>query len=151
MAKGLSGWQRLWVVVTILYLLPVAFFTATDFWPKEQAYADTRLHKSIDAVGEYMESSTPGYSYEGSYTVRDKYYKDLSDEQIIERLHTKFKDKVDLSDIDAEYLHKVTNLPTERVHVLGYALLWWLGPAIGLYALGAAVGWVFRGFRGERA
>lgn len=151
MAKGLGGWQRLWVVATMLYLIPVAFFTTTGYWPDEKTYADTRLRKSIDATGKYMESITPGYLYEGSYTVREKYYKDLSDEQIIERLHTKFKDKVDLSEIDAEYQHRVNKLPEERLHVVGCALLWWLGPAVALYVLGAAIGWIFRGFRGERA
>jgi hypothetical protein len=150
MLKKLNGWQRLWVVVLFVYLVPVALLTI-DALPKASVYARTRLHESIDAAGKYMESVTPGYTYEGSYVVRDRYYKDLSDEQIIERLHTKFKDKINLAAIDDAYDAKLADLNFERAKVVGYALLWWLIPGVLLYALGSAIAWVAQGFRGESA
>ena len=129
-----------------MYLVPVAFF-ALEALPKVGQYLSERVHASIDVVGKYMESSTPGYSYGGSYTVRQKYYSDLTDEQIIERVHTKFEDKVDLAKIDSEYAKKLSRLGTERAKIAGYAFIAWVGPLLVVYAMGAAIGWVIRGFR----
>jgi hypothetical protein len=149
MNKHLNGWQRLWVVLVVLYLVPVVLINI-DALPTASDYARTRLHDSIDLAGKHMESTTPGYTFEGSYTVREKYYADLTDEQIIERLHTKFKDKVDFTKIESEYHRKISGLGTEQAKTVGYAILWWLLPSALLYLFGVAVAWVIRGFRGER-
>ncbi len=71
-----------------------------------------------------MESTTPGYTFEGSHTVRQKYYAELTDEQIIERLHTKFKDKIDFTKVESEYRRKIDGLVTEQAKTVGYAVLW---------------------------
>ena len=112
-------------------------------------YAWKGIHDSRGAVGRYMETTTAGYTFEGAYAVRQKYYGDLSDEEIIDRLNTKFKGKVDLSRIELEYLRKLDGLRGEQAKVVGYALMWWLIPSSCLYLLGLAVAWVIRGFRGE--
>jgi len=139
----LNGWQRLWILLSALYLALVVV-AAIAKMPRSSDYINTRVHASIDAVGKYMEVSTPGYTYEGSYAVRQKHYADLSDEQILDRLHTKFAGKVDLEPIDREYKQK---MQAEQATFLGYAVASWLGPITLLYAIGAAIAWVIRGFR----
>ena len=148
MFKRLNGWQRVWVVVTILYLVPVCV-VAIDSFPKARDYARTRIHDSIEAVGRHMETTTAGYTFEGAYAVRQKYYGGLSDEEIIDRLNAKFKGKVDFSRIELEYLRKLDGLRGEQAKVIGYAFMWWLIPSSCLYLLGLAVAWVIRGFRDE--
>lgn len=148
MLRRLNGWQRLWVLATILYLGPVCV-VAIDSFPKARDYTRTRVDDSIEAVGRYMETTTTGYTFEGAYAVRQKYYGDLSDDEIIDRISTKFKGKVDLSRIELEYLRKLDGLRGEQAKILGYALMWWLIPSLSLYLLGLAVAWVIRGFRGE--
>jgi hypothetical protein len=96
MLKHFNGWQRLWVVLVALCLVPVTIFTI-EALPTASAYANRRVLDTIEFAGRQMESSKPGYTFEGSYTVRQTHYSDLTDEQIIERVHSKFKDRVDFS------------------------------------------------------
>lgn len=144
--RTLNGWQRLWIVLSVLLVLPVgwvSFHTA----PKAKDLIDWRVSQSIELVGKHLEATTPGYKYEGRLTVRQEYYSDLSDEQIIDRLHSKFADKVDLAKIDLEYEKKQAALPVEIGKHAGLALLAWLLPVGVVYALGTAVAWVIRGFK----
>lgn len=148
MFKHFNGWQRLWVLLIALYLVPVVVFT-TDAMPKASNYAQTRLHESIDVTGHYLETIKLGYTFEGSYTVRQKYYSDLTDDEVIERLHTKYKDIIDFTRIESKYYRMIDELSIKQVKVVGYALLWWLIPSVVLYLFGIAVIWVIRGFRSE--
>jgi hypothetical protein len=127
----------------------VAIFAA-DAMPKASNYAHTRLHDSIELVGKHMESTTPGYTFEGSYTVRQKYYGDLGDDEIMSRIHAKFKDKIDFAKVEGEFNRKMDGLRTEQAKVIAFALLWWLIPSALLYLFGVAVAWVVQGFRGAR-
>ncbi|MDM4772088.1 hypothetical protein [Solimonas sp. SE-A11] len=142
----LNGWQRLWVVASVLYLAAVVP-VALDAAPKASDVANSRLHASIDLAGKYMEASTPGYSYEGSYSVRAKYYSELSDEQVLNRLHAKFADKVDLSAVDRQYEKQMQELRGRQVTHAAWSFVAWLGPVLFFYALGAAIAWIIRGFR----
>lgn len=47
----MSGWQRLWIVLAVLYLLLVIGVTAGVF-PKQGDTVETRVYDSIRAVGE---------------------------------------------------------------------------------------------------
>ena len=143
---GLNGWRRLWILLSVLYLVPVVLVAMQEA-PKATDYWDSRLDASIEAVGKYMEQITPGYTFEGSYTVRRKHYSDLTDTEILERLHTKFAGKVDLSRIDREYEQKMDGLRWKQATAIGYAAAWWLGPIVFLYALGSCIAWIIRGFR----
>jgi hypothetical protein len=142
----LNGWQRLWVVLLAMYAVPVSLI-AVESWPQADAHATARLYESLDLVGKHMESTTPGYSFEGSYSVRQKYYSDLTDDQIIERLHAKFGDKISFDRIELNYLRKLRDLPKERFELVAYGFAAWLLPALAAYLLGASMGWVRRGFR----
>jgi ABC-type glycerol-3-phosphate transport system permease component len=134
MARRLSGWQRLWIVFAVLYLLPVVGFTAMVF-PKQSDIARTRLYDTIRAVREYREANEPDSN--------------LSDEEVIKRLHDKWGRKVDFSQIEAEYKQKVEALPMERAKAVGIAFLVWFIPVLLIYAIGMTVAWVIRGFRRE--
>lgn len=149
MIKYFNGWQRLWLVVVAMYLVPVVFLTI-DALPTASAYSTTRVLDTIEFAGRQMESSKPGYTFEGSHAVREKYYSDLTDEQIIERVHAKFKDRIDFSKIESEYKRRLDNLYAEQIKVVGSSLLWWIIPSALLYLFGVAVAWVIRGFRRDR-
>lgn len=148
MFNQLNGWQRLWIVLILLYLVIVILFT-TDNFPRAIEYETSRLYDSMEAVGHHLETNTPGYTFEGAYTARQKYYGKLSDEDVITRLHTKFKDKVNFTKIESEYKAKISDLTIEQSKTIGVAFLIWLIPSIALYLLGLAVAWVIGGFRRE--
>lgn len=143
--KRLNGWQRLWVALSVIWLLVVAAFTIA-LWSSASDYEHRRLDDSIDAVGHYLERENPSYRYEGAWATRTK-YNDLSDDQLLARLHDEYKGKVDFQPIETEYRRKLDRLPTERAEAVGVALLVWFVPAAAVYALGLTVAWIRRGFR----
>lgn len=143
--KRLNGWHRLWVALSVIWLLVVAAFTIA-LVPKASDYRSTRLYDSIDAVGRHLEREDPTRRYEGAWTTRSK-YTDLSDEEVLVRLHDKYKGKVDFQPIETEYRRKNDRLPIERAKAGGVAFLVWLVPAVAVYALGLTVAWIIRGFR----
>lgn len=145
MVKCLNGWQRLWVVFSVVWLLIVAAFTVA-FLPKASNYASTRLYDSIDAMGRYLERENPSYRYEGAWATRTK-YSDLSDDQVLANLHERYNGKVNFQTIEMEYHRKIDRLPTERAKTIGTAFLVWLIPGAAVYGLGLAVAWIIRGFR----
>lgn len=145
MVKHLNGWQRLWVALSAILLLVVAAVTVA-LMPKASDYASTRLDESIDAVGRHLEHENPNYRYEGAWAARTK-YTDLSDDQVITKLHETYKGKVDFQNIDVEYRRKVDRLPTERAKTVGIAFLVWFTASAALYGLGLTVAWIIKGFR----
>lgn len=145
MARRLNGWQRLWVALSVVWLLTVAAFTVA-LMPKASDYASRRLYDSIDAVGRHLERDNPSYRYEGARATRTK-YTDLSDDEVLAKLHERYKGKVDFQTIEMEYRRKIDRLPTERAKMVGTAFLVWLIPAATVYGLGLTVAWIIRGFR----
>jgi hypothetical protein len=63
-------------------------------------------------------------------------------------LQEKYGRWIDFTEIENKYQNDLKQLSTKRAEIWIYAFLFWLA-SIGLvYLLGAAVGWVARGFRG---
>ena len=86
------------------------------------------------------------YSKGAATQIRDD-YKDLSDEEVIKKIHAKFKDKIDYSEIEGDYGRKLERFSSEKAKAVGIWLLVWLIPTLATYALGWSVGWVIRGFK----
>jgi hypothetical protein len=148
MVRRLNGWQRLWVVLSVLYLVPVIGI-AVILFPKQESLDESRVYDSISAVVSYVEKTEKARISEGVYTIRSKHYGDLPNDEIIQRLHEKWCGKVDFTTIEEDYKQKLDALPTERAKTAGIAFLAWLVPVIALYVLGLAIGWIIRGFRRE--
>jgi hypothetical protein len=146
MLERLNGWQRLWIVLSVIYLIVVVAFVIAVM-PRASHYARSRLYNSIDTVGRYLERDDASFRYEGGWTMRTKYYADLSDEQVLAKLHDKYKDKVDFDPVESEYRRKMNRRLLEQAQTFGIALLFWLIPVVALYILGVGVAWIIRGFR----
>jgi len=149
MARRLNGWQRLWVAVSAIWLLTVGAFSVS-LMPKASDYASSRLYETLDVVGRHLEREDQSFRYEGAWATRTK-YEGLNDDQLLVRLHEKFRGKVDFQSIEAEYRRKVDRLPVERARVVGIAFLVWFVPAAALYAFGLALAWIISGFRQPNA
>ena len=146
MIRTLNGWQRLWVVAAALYLVPVST-GVVSFFPAREQIESSRVYAAIGAVAEHRKASEPELRWEGAYSVRTTFYRDLSNDEIISRLNEKWGTKVDFSNIEEEYRRKIEALPFERAKIIGLGFLAWLIPVLFIYALGAAVAWIIRGFR----
>ena len=146
MMRHLSGWQRLWVFLSTIWLVIVGFFAFT-MMPKASDYATTRLYGTMNAVGKYLEKENPDVHYVGPWTTRTKYYSDLTDNEILGKLHSKYKDTVDFTSVEREYRYKMDGLRTEQLKAVGLSFLVWIIPSLLVYILGYGVAWIVKGFQ----
>jgi hypothetical protein len=137
----LNGWQRLWILLSTIYFIGVVSIAVLLF-PKKADYLSTRVYDTINLTIKHVPDLQGSYAYQ----VRDA-YKDLSDEEVINKIHAKFKDKVDYSEIESDYGRKIEGLSSEKAKALGIWFLVWLIPSLATYALGRSVGWVISGFK----
>lgn len=168
----LSGWKRLWIVLSLLYLIPVAFFTVMGI-PKESHVKRDWASATIDIVKQYDESLKNAYTWEILNN-----YKDMSYQEIIEGIRKEYSDKfktenktsrIDLLDKDIEwdqykvkkhhvpdnefeainegYEKRLSGLWREQAESIGLGLAFWIVPVIAAFVLGRAFGWVYRGFK----
>jgi len=146
MIRHLNGWQRLWVLLSVTWIIIVGVFASTMI-PKASDYTKARLYDTIDAVEKHLEKQNPDYHYIGAWEMRTQYYPDLKDDEILDELHSKYKDTVDFTPIEREYRKKMDNLRGEQLKAVGISLLAWLIPSLVIYISGYGVGWVVKGFR----
>ncbi len=151
----LSGWLRLWIVVSVLYSgLVIAFVAFTlpnaEDIPHSPSFYD---RMSSDLRSKIL-------ARDGTHT--DPFERQaLLDEALRRGIVVKvempnkhilvFSSEVPQNEQErtAEaYWTVVTEASQkERGKYIGTAFLWWIIPILGVYALGSAVGWVYRGFR----
>jgi hypothetical protein len=138
--KKLGGWYRLWVVISLIYLLIVSLFAWLD-WPKQSKIEKIWAYDLINVIKE------PGqYSYE----IRLE-YSDMSDKELIKRIQDKFGEDIKykklIDEVNQQNLNKIDKLFDEQKEAFFTAFLWWIIPIMFLYLLGVAVGWIYRGFK----
>jgi hypothetical protein len=140
----LNGWQRLWILLSTTYLIGVVSIAVLLF-PKKADYLSTRVYDTINLTIKHVPELQGSYAYQ----IRDD-YKDLSDQEVIKRIHAKFKDKIDYSEIERDYGTKLERLPSEKAKAVGIWFLVWLIPSLATYVLGWSVAWVIRGFKKQK-
>jgi heme/copper-type cytochrome/quinol oxidase subunit 2 len=141
----LNGWQRLWVVISIIIFVVAVFFTF-EHYPKKSEIYSTWANETIEVV------KKPG---EHSFLIRMA-YKDYSDEELIEKLHEKYAEKnastkVKFDEIDKKYKNDLDNLPSQQTKHILICLTVYLCLIICIYVFGWSVGWVYRGFKSKQA
>ncbi len=163
--KNLNGWQRLWVVVSVLWLLFVVGVSIVgDVIPTADGL-EARLGRNtrylqrewalatIEAAR--VASSVSGQTTAGGIRAS---YDELTDVEIVERVHDRFPE-VDFEPVDSDYQEKLDGEQTrhqERLDALRVeqaknigliSLGWFAAPSVGLYLLGWAMAWVWHGFK----
>jgi hypothetical protein len=123
----LNGWRRLWVVITVLWSIPVAGFAYTN-WPHQPNWFEHSGSQADQKGEKFTEAEL---------------------EEVVRAGQLKPQDDPLLAPDEQSALRTVT----ARIHrdavsslVIRVAAVWLL-PAITLYAFGSAVAWVRRGFR----
>ncbi len=143
--RKLNGWQRLWVVLSAIYLLAVGIVTTLVFMPKEELIKRAWAYDLIDVVRDHdtsLRSKTTGGIL--------NQYSDLSYDEIISRVqkkHSKPNMIAEYTVINKKYEDRLANLGKEKIKGVSIGFLFWLVPVILVYVLGLAAGWIYRGFR----
>jgi hypothetical protein len=154
----LNGWQRLWLVLTILYGLAVTAMT-TVILPKE---SDIRSSWAWDAMRVAVDDIKRVRKYDGTtWDFRDAFFKDKTDEEVVRSL-TDGARSIDLADsktadladyksniltLENKYQKQIKDLPREQLKATGMAFLAWMIPALAIYVLGYTAGWIYSGFK----
>lgn len=145
-ASPLSGWNRLFIVLSGFMLVAAVWISVRNI-PSEEAIQNRRLIESLDLVEKYLLSKEPLRLRQGGQYIRETYYSDLSDEQMLRGLSEKYGDVVDFSGIEIKYKNQLSELPYQWVKSISFGLLLWLLAVTTLYAFGRAIAWIQQGFR----
>jgi preprotein translocase subunit SecG len=138
----LNGWQRLWVVISLLWVASVLTYTITN----KQSESEIHHNWANDLIG-YLISQVSDLKDYSVTSLRSK-YSDLSDKELVEALHKKYIEKhpayrFGFSEIDAKYEGKVSG---KKGNLFTYILVALFFP-ISIYLLGWAFAWVRSGFK----
>jgi hypothetical protein len=138
----LNGWQRLWVIISLVWVIVIGSLFATS-----QRSGDQNYHEWANELVEYLIKQSPDLQGRTVASVRSA-YSDLSDKQLVDALHEKYLPKhpayhYGFSEINAKY-------SGASVQNTQHGLVW-LAAAIGvplaLYLLGLAIFWIGAGFK----
>ncbi len=148
----LNGWQRLWLVMVVLYAILVTVITVA-FLPRESAFTERPTQWTFRT---YLDEHKTGIM---SLPTPIGDLSDLSDDDLkvladAEHKHPEItasellrqyrKHRIDLKQ---EYQKKLAELPYQQLKTVGYGFLAWVSPMAIIYGLGLAVGWIYRGFK----
>lgn len=162
--KRLNGWQRLWIVLSVLYAIPVTVLTVSSIADSEDPWNNTRTGSTLRALASHPESEKikvmplekqrelaidsararlrlAGGS-DGHSQTNEEFVRDISQ---------KWAHVIDFSAIEAEQNKMIEQRSTARTKSIGYGFLAWVAPIALVYLLGLSFGWIVRGFRDGRS
>jgi hypothetical protein len=114
----LNGWQRLWVLIALIYALLITSITA-EFFPTQ-----SKIKQEWSAIKAAREPS--------SDFMRNNPFSDLP-------LAEGKRDK--------DFAARLDNLYMEQTKHILAGFFKWLIPMLGIYIFGYLAGWVYRGFK----
>ncbi|MCJ1886088.1 hypothetical protein LNN38_14635 [Pseudomonas sp. LA21] len=147
----LNGWQRLWVLVSLLLFVPTVLSLRVSFPTEETIYHNWASAGLIEFQHWYGDET-------GGYATYAEIQKGKSDVDFInERMKSipspsdkdtevrlKFKEAV--VRINSEYEEQLHKLPETQRNTVIVHVLWWLAICVTLYVFGWLIAWVRRGF-----
>ena len=148
----MGGWGRLWVVITALYGVVVAF-VAYDGRPKFEQLQYNWVRNGSDTIAEAI-SRTEKTELSG-LMLREKWFAAKTDAEAITTLEKIATSPTENQKLFSSEVAKVNEKHRQIMsqfgadqgkHVL-LSLAWWLEPSLVLLVLGWSAGWIRRGFR----
>jgi hypothetical protein len=116
----LSGWQRLWIVTSVLYLMLIIVAVVNDnSFPKERTEYELRNYYS-----------TTFYS--------------IDDRGNMAPLPKETRSLKVLANEEHEFVTK------KRYIFIGQMAILWVFPCLAVYALGLSINWIYKGFRAKK-
>ncbi len=133
----MNGWQRLWEVVSMIIGLSL-MVVGERLVPSKESIAlkfDKPLTEERQYLAEIKEKrfNTDAFSQDffGGSALKDT--------------------EVRILDLETRHKSEFDSLWTDQLEIRGVIVGVWFGLCLGLYAIGATVGWVYRGFRPKAA
>lgn len=132
--RTLDGWQRLWVVISVLLIFP-AVLLSMGLWPNRDVdivrdLANPKCKPGLESPSGFFPAAYPSVG------------EPCRAHQAFEFLHERHLRSV----IDYDRY-----LASAKVKAVGWSVFAWFAAVSTLYGAGWAVGWVIRGFRNGRS
>jgi hypothetical protein len=151
----LGGWSRLWIVVSVLYLIGlVVFVTITLPRPEGIPHSPSfYAQMTPDLRGKMLGTRSSGIDAPDRQALIDEARRRgvITEVEMPNRHTLVFDSEVPRNEQEAvakAYWKTVEGAANEeRWKYVGLAFLWWVIPVLAVYALGWSVGWVYPGFR----
>lgn len=143
--KRIGGWHRLWIALSVIYLVSVVAISAQFPQTKAVISQEERLERSSALVAEYLRTN-PEFAKQPPVLPSEYGGVPADGSQIpaeLSQLHSKYKGRVDFAPIEQPF---APDLTSERFQYVGVVFLIWFVPVALIYLLGLAVRWVIRGF-----
>ena len=142
--SGLNGWQRLWILISAIYLLLVLVMGYADFPTANNTFlADDEILKNLSDKTLLM-LADEGETVGRFSKIKEKFSLPTGQEIY---LSTKFTSK-DKDNLYKDYEKAISNIVNKkRMFFLLYMLAFWAIPCLSIYALGVSFRWVYRGFK----
>jgi hypothetical protein len=164
----LNGWQRLWVVTSIIIFVIAVFYTIVLLLPGKSDIMSRWACETIEAVRktkEYEEHSSG--PEDAAFKLRlELALSELRDarrgygdkvlgygyKELIDKIHEKYVEKNPLTkirfdEIDRPYRNELDSLPIKRAKHALVIFAIYLCLISAIYGLGWSIGWIYRGFR----
>ena len=149
----IGGWLRLWIVLSALWLIPMAIL-AYDQQPTREKIISNWSYEGIDAVANRV-AQIENYAIQAHEVSADIHEKHPTPSQAIEWLKKIEANPVDeqgkltstIAPINEKYERSLDQLSNEQARHFGVFFLFWLIPLLLLLIFGISVRWVWRGFR----
>jgi len=144
----LNGWQRLWIVVSVLLLLPTIYLSYITRPIKEPILNDWAGH-----IIELAVNHDPALSSYKPWEIAQD-YRDIPPDQLVEKLLTKYgakhpEFKLQVDSINNIYRSKLDQLTfSSWIHFIE-TLGIWIGLILLLYLIGVTISWVHQGFKNK--
>ena len=140
--KRLNGWQRLWALICIIYLIVMSFVCYAEM-PKKSSIFDKWAYDMIEVI----ERDNPQFKDLSTWQIKSA-YSDIDNEELINRIRNKFENhKSAFQQIDHKYKKELDTLPSKKFKTIGLVFLLWSIPTILLYLFGFSIAWVYKGFK----
>lgn len=158
MMPRINGWQRLWIVLSILYFF-IVIFLAFLIWPEtttveKHFYNETnRLINEAKGKNEKIEISelieealrrklldTP--KNEAEIMMANKNWLALAERNILEH-----QGQIDFTEVRSSYEEGLRKQTEHRKQIILASSLSWILPIVVFYIFGLTICWVIRGFQ----
>jgi hypothetical protein len=151
----LNGWQRLWVVVAVLWMLPVLVYVFA-LWPRAGAITKAQVYdRMTQEDGRRLDDYWPVIAAEYGGTSSESRLHVVEPSVNVDGYSLEFSEGTTPEDMKrtTEGFHDGLRqaLLRTRLSFTGLALTVWVVPVMMLYALGWGIAWVRRGFHHNKA
>lgn len=134
----LGGWQRLWIFIAALNFVAVTLYAAFNYPKAETTYHRTEFYERMGKESILILTN--------ALDSKDIIRVEMPNGHQIKFAASTPQEQMQL--ICRQYYEVVAkHVATERRSFFGLAFLTWLLPLVALYVIGAAVGWIYKGFR----